>query len=606
MQIKKFFLVIFLTHILLLPACITPATNNINYLNINNFFEDYFRNSVLKNPERISYLTLQKKYDAESADANLTDRSDAFGLQRLQEEKAARASLKRFDRTALSPSDKLSYDVLLHNLHNLEADERFFYHGYGLNQMDGVHTELPSLMLNVHQIKSLRDAENYVMRLGQFKAAFTQTIDGLKQRQQRGIAPPRFALEKALANIKKFIEPAQAQHVLFTNLQKKIDALNDVDAAAKKRVLADAEKAMSASVYPAYQQLAAHLEAWLPRVKNNHGAWALPDGEAYYAYQVRENTSTDMKPEEIHQLGLAEVKRIETEMRAILDSLGYRGGSVAADMKKLDADPLSKYQDASEATKKQILVDYQKIVDDINVRIAGSFDILPMAKLEVRAVPDYLEATSPAAYYELPASDGSRPGAFYRNLYSIDDVKKYEMKTLAYHEAVPGHHFQYALAQELSLPMFRKYSGYNAYGEGWALYAERLAWEMGAYQKDPRGDLGRLANELWRARRLVVDTGIHHKKWTREQAIDFMSGGISPPSLDNVIEVERYFVWPGQALGYKIGQLKILQLRDKARKALGAKFALKDFHNVVLTNGSLPLTLLEQLVDEYIARKQTT
>jgi uncharacterized protein (DUF885 family) len=604
MQIKKFFSVIFLTQILLLPACITPAPNNNNYLNINNFFEDHFRNSIVKNPERISYLTLQKKYNAESGDAKLTDRSDAFGLQRLQEDKAARAALKRFDRAALSPADKLSYDVLQDNLQNLEARERFFYHGYGLNQMGGVHTELPTLLLDVHQVKNLKDAENYVARLGQFKMAFGQTIDGLKQRQQRGIAPPRFALEKSLANIKQFITPAQAQHVLFANLQKKLEALKDIDATAKKRIMAEAEQAMSASVYPAYQQMAAHIEGWLPEVKNNHGAWSLPDGDAYYAYQVRESTSTDMQPEEIHQLGMAEVKRIETEMRSLLDGLGHRGGSVAADMKKLDADAQSKYTDASDATKKQILVDYQKIIDDINTRIAGSFDVLPKAKLEVRAVPDYLEATSPGAYYDLPATDGSRPGVFYRNLYSIDDVKKYEMKTLAYHEAVPGHHFQYALAQELNLPMFRKFSGYNAYGEGWALYAERLAWELGAYQNDPRGDLGRLTDELLRAKRLVVDTGIHYKKWTREQAIDYMSGGISPASIDTGIEVERYFVWPGQALGYKVGQIKILQLRDKARKVLGAKFALKDFHNVVLTNGSLPLTLLEQLVDEYIARKQ--
>jgi uncharacterized protein (DUF885 family) len=367
---------------------------------------------------------------------------------------------------------------------------------------------------------------------------------------------------------------------------------------------AAAEQALITSVYPAYQQLAAHIESWLPEIKNNHGVWSLPDGEAYYAYQLRENTSTDMTPEQIHQLGVAEVTRIYAEMRPLLDSLGYRGSSTAADMKRMDSDPISKYPDNTDATKKQVLAEYGKIVSDINVRIAGSFDALPKAKLEVRAVPDYLEATSPGAYYEQPATDGSRPGIFYRNMFSLDDIQKFEMKTLTYHEAVPGHHFQIALAQEMDLPMFRKFNEYNAYVEGWALYAERFAWELGAYENDARGDIGRLYDELWRAKRLVVDTGIHHKRWTREQAIAYMSDNLEPASLDTVIEVERYFVWPGQACGYKVGQLKILQLRDKARKALGSKFAIKEFHNVMLTNGALPLTLLEQLVDEYIARKQ--
>ncbi|MEY4730284.1 MAG: hypothetical protein RL020_1442 [Pseudomonadota bacterium] len=601
MKYKNIYVMSLLFVVSLLQACAAPAINN-NSLIIRNYFEEHFRSGILENPEQLSYLTLQKKYNAEAADAKLTDRSDAFAFKRLQKDKASLAQLKRFDRAHLSSADALSYDVLLNQLTMNVAGERFYYHDYVLNQMGGVHTELPNLLLNVHQIKSVLDAENYIARMGQFNVAFAQVLDSLKQRQQRGIAPPRFAVEKALDNIKQFIKPEPRQHDLFTQLQKGVNALQDADAATKVRLLAAGEQGMNASVYPSYRQLVAHLEAWLPEVKNNNGAWALPDGDAYYAHQLRENTSTDMTPEQIHQLGLSEVTRIHAEMRPLLDSLGYRGGSVAVDMNKMDKDPVSKYADNSDAAKKQVLADYTKIVDDINQRIAGSFDILPKAKLEVRAVPSYLEATSPGAYYDGPATDGSRPGIFFRNLFSLDDIQKFEMKTLTYHEAVPGHHFQVALAQELDLPMFRKFNGNNAYIEGWALYAERLASELGAYENDARGDIGRLYDELWRAKRLVVDTGIHHKRWTREQAIAYMADNLEP-SLDTVIEIERYFVWPGQACGYKIGQLKILQLRDKARQALGDKFVIKDFHNVVLTNGSVPLTILEQLVDQYIAKK---
>jgi uncharacterized protein (DUF885 family) len=601
MKASLFLKLIFISPILFLPACSSPHKQN-NQLNINNYFEEYFRSRAIENPERMSYLALQKKYNAEPGDAKLMDRSDAFALQRLQNDKTALDDLKRFDRAKLSAADALSYDVLQNRLQLTLDGERYFYHDYVLNQMGGVHTELANLLLTVHQIKSVRDAENYISRMGQFNTAFTQSIDALKERQRRGIAPPRFALEKALANIKQFITPEVKQHALFTNLQKAVNTLKDADAATKNRLLAAGEQTMTATVYPAYRQLAAQLEAWLPEVKTNHGAWALPDGAAYYAYQLRENTGTDMTPEQIHQLGQSEVARIHAEMRPLLDSLGYRGGSVAVDMHRMDKDPVSRYTDNSEATKKQVLAEYTKIVDDMNARVATSFDVLPKAKLEVRAVPDYLEKTAPAAYYESPATDGSRPGVFYRNMYSLDDIQKFEMKTLTYHEAVPGHHFQIALAQEMDVPMFRKFSYNNAYTEGWALYAERLAWELGAYEGDARGDIGRLYDELWRAKRLVVDTGIHYKRWTREQAIAYLADNLEP-SLDTVIEIERYFVWPGQACGYKVGQIKILALRDKARKTLGNKFSIKEFHNVMLTNGAVPLSILEQLVDQYIARK---
>ncbi len=602
MRNKKifYFAIIFLS--LCLSACATHPTANFDApKNIDAFFEQVFRDNTVRRPEFISSLGLQAQYDA-GADSKLNNRSDEFEHQDTELARRHLAGLKKFDRASLSAEQKLSYDVLEQKLTENLSGEPFFYHHYVLTQLDGIHNDFPNLMLNVHQLKNENDARSYLARLQQFPARVEEVLAALKEREKRGIIPPRFAVEKPIAAMKKFIAQPVDDNPLAGNFFKQVKKLN-IGPTEKELWQAKASASVAQYVYPAYQKLIHYYETLLPKAVANNGVWSLPSGDAYYAHMLRQNTTTDLTPEAVHQLGLAEVARIKSEMRTLLDSLGYNGHTVGQDLARMAADPRQKYPDASDKTKQQVLADYQKIIDDIEVTIAPSFDLRPSAKVEVRPVPAHAEQSSPGAYYDSPSMDGSRPGVFYRNLVDMNDVEKYGMKTLAYHEAVPGHHFQIAIAQQLKVPSFRKHYFTTAYTEGWALYGERLAWEAGVYRDDPHGNLGRLDGELFRAKRLVVDTGMHYKRWTREQAIEYMSDGQSPPTSDTIVEIERYMVWPGQACGYKIGQLKILALREKARKTLGVKFDIRQFHNAILADGAMPLALLEQVVDQYISRK---
>jgi uncharacterized protein (DUF885 family) len=345
-----------------------------------------------------------------------------------------------------------------------------------------------------------------------------------------------------------------------------------------------------------------HFEALLPRTTSDDGVWKLPDGEAYYDYQLRSNTTTSMPAEEIHRLGLAEVERIQSDMRAILEAEGYEVTTVGATMTALLDEERFFYPD-TDAGREQILADYQAIIDEITAGMDRAFDSLPRAGVEVKRVPEFKEATETGAYYTDPPRDGSRPGVFWANLRDVREIPKFGMRTLTYHEATPGHHFQIAAQQELEgVPIFRTIPLFTAYTEGWALYAEYLAKELG-YQEDPYDDLGRLQAELFRAVRLVVDTGIHAQRWTREQAIEYMLANTGMVEGEVVTEIERYIVWPGQACAYKVGMLKILELRETARRALGAGFDLAEFHEVVLGSGAVPLEILERRIDAYVQRQ---
>ena len=378
-----------------------------------------------------------------------------------------------------------------------------------------------------------------------------------------------------------------------------------LDDATRTRVLGDVEKAIDEAVFPAYAQLISYFEALEPKATSNDGAWSLPDGDAYYAYQVESNTTTTMTPDQIHQLGLAEVARIGGEMDAILREAGYVDGTIGARVRQLAAAPEQLYPDNDEG-RKQILADYQRIIDEVSAGLDPYFAVKPKAGVQVKRVPEFSEKTAPGAYYEGPALDGSRPGTFYANLRNVAEVPKMGMRTLAYHEAVPGHHFQIAIAQELKdLPIFRRMVPFTAFAEGWALYAERLAWEAG-FEKNPMDNLGRLQAEMFRAVRLVVDTGMHAKHWTREQAIQYMSDNTGMGDDEVTAEIERYLVNPGQALAYKVGMLKILELREKARAELGPKFDLREFHDQVLRNGSMPMEILERVVNDWISEKRKT
>jgi uncharacterized protein (DUF885 family) len=387
----------------------------------------------------------------------------------------------------------------------------------------------------------------------------------------------------------------------FKTRAAKIAKLNDQQRADfQKRV----ETEIATKVYPAYQKLIAYFGELLPKTTTDDGVWKLPDGEAFYAYALKQNTTTTLNPKEVHALGVSEVARIEAEMRAILDANGFAGQPIGASLVALGKDPRFLFP-SDDAGRAAGLAEYTRLIDQALEKSKELFATIPKAKIEVRRVPEFKEKTAPGAYYEGAALDGTRPGIFYANLRDMNELARWTMPTLAYHEGVPGHHFQISTAQELKgLPQFRKLIPFTAYQEGWALYTEWLAKDAGWYEGDPFGDLGRLQAELFRAVRLVVDTGIHAERWPREQAIAYMLEKTGMGEKEVTAEIERYIVNPGQACAYKVGMLKIRELRSRAQQELGAKFDQREFHDVVLKNGALPLEILEKLVNDYIATKK--
>jgi uncharacterized protein (DUF885 family) len=404
---------------------------------------------------------------------------------------------------------------------------------------------------------------------------------------------------KVLEEMRNFIATPVEEGILMKALLEKMEEA-DLPASEQQRLALEARAAIEETVYPAYERLIAYFEALDEKVEGNYGAWSLPDGDNYYRYSLKLFTTTDYDPRYINNLGLEEVARIQAEILEILAAEGWdvsNGFTAAID--EMAENPRFYFSDSSEG-REQILAEYQALIEEISEGLEPWFDVVPENAVDVRRVPEFKEKTAPGAYYEPPAMDGSRPGVFYANLYDIKATPKYSMRSLTYHEAIPGHHFQLAIQQEQEdLPFFRRLIPFPAYSEGWGLYSERLAWEMG-FLEDPYDNIGRLQAELFRAVRLVVDTGIHAMRWTREEAIDYMLANTGMVESDVVAEIERYFVIPGQATAYKVGMIKLLELREYAERELGDRFDIRKFHNVVLTNGSVPLDILEELVHEYV------
>jgi uncharacterized protein (DUF885 family) len=467
--------------------------------------------------------------------------------------------------------------------------------------MFGVQSELPNFMMTLHPVVSKLEARNYVRRLAKFGLKFDQVLEGLSIREAKGLIPPRFVIRRVLDEMTAFIATQASGNPLYTVFRDKLAVIKKLREPDRGRLLAAAEAEIQRTVYPAYRSLIEYLAALEKKASTDDGVWKLPDGEAYYAHCLRSNTTTEMTPEQVHRTGLKEVERIEAEMKAILERLGHKGvRNPPRKMAEFGVDERFLYPSTDEG-RAAALAEYQRILDEVNAALGPYFSLRPKAGLKVERVPPFREKTSAGAYYQEPDMSGRRPGVFFANLRDMKEVRKFDMKTLSYHEGVPGHHFQIAIAQELKgVPFFRRLVPFVAFDEGWALYAEKLAREIGMYRDDPYGELGYLDSELFRALRLVVDTGIHCMKWTREQAIEYMESHTAQAHESVVSEVERYIVMPGQACAYKIGEIRILELREKARKALGGKFDLRRFHDAVLMNGSLPLGLLEQVVDGYI------
>ena len=511
-----------------------------------------------------------------------------------------RAELSGFDRESLDASDALSYDILAWQLDQRISGAAFQWHDFPVNQLMAIHNLLPGFMTAQHPLRNDRDVDFYLQRLGQFPAAFDGTIEVVAHRAERGLLPPRFALEKTIRDSRAFIDGPAADNPLVTELVARADRTGVLSAERRQGLETELAAAVERHVFPAYQALIDYLETLLPAATSNDGVWRMPQGEAFYRWVLRGHTTTDLGPEEIHQLGLSEVQRIEAEMDEILCGEGYCEGSVGERMAALNAEPRFLFED-SDAGRAAILEAYREIVAEIGQGLDGWFHDGPAYPMEVQRVPVYREATSFGAYYMRGLPDGSRPGVFFANLRSVDEHPRFGLRTLAYHEAIPGHHLQISRMQVMEdVPDFRRSVSLHAHAEGWALYAERLAWEMG-FLEDPFDNLGRLQAELFRAVRLVVDTGMHYKRWPRERGIDYMHRVTGMPLTDVEAEIERYLVIPGQACSFKIGMMRMQAMRERGEQALVEDFDIRDFHRVILDSGAMPLELLDRVVDEWIA-----
>jgi uncharacterized protein (DUF885 family) len=573
-------------------------------------FRAYLDRQMLKvafqNPETLTSLGFLESVGISGHNAHLDDvhpdRTDEF----FADMKAFGDGLLQYDDEDLDADQRLSKEIVLY-LTNMVADaEPFRYHTYPANQMVGIQSGFPRFMDSSHQVNSLEDAENYLSRMSELPRKYEQYLLSLKIREGKEIIPPRFVIDRVLDQMREFVASPAEENILYTSLAEKLGEAEDIDEAEAADILDQVETSINENIYPAYDSFINYFSELEAKGGDDHGYWHLPDGPAAYKLALRFFTTTDYTADEIHQVGLSEVARIQAEMLEIFASEGIDVSQGYMEAMDAYSSLPEFYYDDNDEGRAQILEDYQVMLDEFDANLDTAFNIRPKAGMEVVRVPEFMEKTAPGAYYEQPAIDGSRPGRFYANLYDIKATPKFGMRTLAVHEGIPGHHFQIAIAMELEgMPLIRRFAPFVAYTEGWALYAERVAWEQGLLPT-PADNIGRLTAELFRAVRLVVDTGIHDQRWTREEAIVYMLANTGMAESDVVSEIERYIVLPGQATAYKVGMMKILELRQKSMDALGDKFDLRDFHDVVLKNGAVPLDILERLVDEYIESTQST
>lgn len=592
--------------VLLLVAAVL-AVNTIWFrpFFLNAFYEKVFLELLFREPELLSSIGMVEQFGITGHNARLSDASPAHQQASFERMRRNLVQLRSYPLEKQNTSQHLSTAVLEWYISVQVEGEHFQFHNYPVNQLFGQQNQFPAFMANTHRLFSARDCEYYLKRLEALPKKWDQVLESVKLREEKGIVPPRFVVEKVLKEMTDFVATPPAENILATSFKTRAAKIGKLSEAQRSDLQRRVEADVATVVYPAYQKLIDYFAALLPKTTTDDGVWKLPEGAAFYAYMLRLNTTTTLDPQAIHSLGLSEVARIEGEMRALLDANGYEGQPIAVAIKTLGADPRFLYPNDDNG-RNAALAEYTRLIDQALERSKQFFVTLPKAKMEVRRVPEFREKTAAGAYYEGPALDGSRPGVFYANLRDMNEVTKWGMPTLAYHEGVPGHHFQIAIAQELTgVPQFRKMIPFTAYSEGWALYTEWLARQAGWYEGDPFGDLGRLQAELFRAVRLVVDTGIHAQRWPREQAIAYMLEKTGMGEKEVTAEIERYIVSPGQACAYKVGMLKIQELRERTQRELGEKWNEREFHDVVLKNGALPLEILEQQVNAYIQSKRS-
>lgn len=557
---------------------------------LSRLFDEIWQDKLRHSPEYATYLG-DKRYDDQ-----LTDYSPRAVNDSLARGRAFIERLSAIDTTGLSHQEQLSAELMLRSLSDDQEAAPFKEWEMPVSQYEGLQLDLPQLASHT-SFDNADDYDHYIARLNKVPVAFSQIMTNLQSGLDDHRTPPQFLMQKALTETQEIAAEKPADSPFALPL-KKIPA--SVSAADRKRISEDLLEAIATQVLPSYQRFAKFLAvAYIPNCRTDPGISALPDGAAYYAFRIRQSTTLNKSAAEIHQIGLDEVARDQAEMLAIVHKLGF------ADQNSFNA-ALKANPKLHPASADALLDAYRHYIAQMQPRLPELFGTLPKATLEVVAMPDYMAPNQAAAFYDQGTPDGKRPGQVDINTYHFADRSLAGVEAVAYHEGIPGHHLQISIQQELpGLPAFRQQSYYTAYTEGWALYSERLGKEIGFYQ-DPYSDYGRLEADMWRAIRLVVDTGVHSQHWTRQQMVDYFHdhSGLDETNIQS--EVDRYIAWPAQALGYKMGQLKILELRDRAKSALGPKFDLRALHDVILSSGALPLDVLDKQVNLWIAAQKAT
>jgi uncharacterized protein (DUF885 family) len=578
---------------LLLPSLAPAQTSQPSRSGVDTFFARFTDEWVRANPDLATSSRYFSGEEQNRLEQQLTPRTRAYTLERIKQAKRGLAELQKFDRSKMNEAQRVSADLMQWQLDNIVSGEAFLDYDFPLDQFNGANVGLVEALTLRHPLVKPADAANYVARMKQVGTRMDEAVGEGRQLAARKMVPPRFIVQTTLKQMRDFSDVAPAQNPLVTAFAQRIQSIEGLSSAQRSELQSEAVRIVSEQVYPSWRRGIAFLEGILPATTDDAGLWRFSGGEQAYAFALHRFTTTKLSAEEIHQIGLQQVARIEAEMDAIFRKIGRTEGTVAERVKKLRED-LSYPDPTSESSRAAIMQDIDSMMADSLKRSPALFDLQPKSPVIAQPFPRFREASAAANYNRAPL-DGSRSAIFQMPL-RPSRMTKFGLRTLVYHETIPGHHFQIAIEQEnADLPKFRQarvLGGISAMSEGWALYAEKLVAENGWYEGDPEGLLGMLDAQLFRARRLVVDTGLHAKKWTRQQAIDY---GLEPS------EIERYVVNPGQACAYMIGQIEILALRDRARAALGDKFSPQQFHNVVLRTGTAPLELLGREVDRYIA-----
>ena len=598
-------IILAVTATFLLSGCnAKPADSALTSEQAISLLDELFMEELNQSPEYLTYLGMRERYD------EWNDVSDAASERGLVMTQRHLAQVKAIDTSALNASAKLSVRMFIEQSEQSIAGHQWRHHNYPVNQMRGVHSMVPSFLINQHLIANYQEAEAYIGRIKNSALLMEQLLDQLKTREEKGIIPPQFVFPRVLKSIDNILSGAPfdtadeqpnediKDSTILADFRAKIAAA-ELSKPEQEQLLAEANNALRDYLAPGYQRIHNYMSALQTNADQRHGVWKFPDGEAFYNFALRRTTTTDLTADEIHQIGLTEVDRIQNEMRTIMKTLGF-DGDLKAFFDFTRNDKQFYYPDTA-AGKQAYLDRATAVIDRMQSRLDELFITKPKAPLQVKAVEPFRQASAGQAFYQSPAPDGSRPGTYFANLYRMSDMAKYQLESLAYHEGLPGHHMQISIAQELkNIPKFRLYGGHTAFIEGWGLYSELVPKEIGLYE-DPYSDFGRLSGELYRACRLVVDTGIHAQQWSRQKALDYMAANVPHSEGYNVRQIERYIVMPSQATAYKIGMLKIQQLRSDATAALGEKFDIRQFHDVVLKDGSVPLYILEDNVKAWVA-----